>query len=212
MNNNNAMMNNKINLYNTYNPKMNQIFEKNANKVDNPMINQMNSLNMNSYRLIMYPMEINNQNNMNMNDFLNKSKELYNHYNYKFNQNHKNNHQKPSLNQINQPNLRKMTIPNLLNNNNKICGKSNVRNMNIVFINAKCHKITISIPCNVKVYDLLCKYMKKIGLNPNLIGKEKIFLYNTIKLTQNDYNKLVQNTLYDMAYILVLDTKNLIGA
>ena len=89
---------------------------------------------------------------------------------------------------------------------------NNSINFNVVFSTPSGNRTNINTPIDIKVIDLLGKYMEKIGLGPNLIGNGIYFLYDGRKLKKEDYNNLVGGCFQDGANIIVLDAGNLIGA
>ena len=73
------------------------------------------------------------------------------------------------------------------------------------------HKIVISASADTTIEDLLLKYTNRIGLPPNVIGKDIMFLYNGAQLDfkcQTPIGSLFRNT----AVITVYDLGGIIGA
>ena len=156
MNMNNPMLN--MNMMNMNNPMMN---------LNNPMMN-MNNLMMNMNNPMM------NMNNpmMNMNMMNLFQNNLSNSGNFSNNMNNapkKNNSKLGRLPRDKSTNY--YTIPD--NNGNYF---------NIIFTTPSGNKTNVNAPVNITLYDLLCKYMEKIGLGPNLICNGIYFLYDGRKL------------------------------
>jgi len=84
--------------------------------------------------------------------------------------------------------------------------------MNLIFETPSGHKTNIVCPINIKVYDLLCQYISKVGLGPNVIGNGIYFLYNGRRLGKNNYNSQVDQVFTIGEKVVVIDFGNLIGA
>ena len=90
---------------------------------------------------------------------------------------------------------------------------SNDTKINVVFNHPTGKKITITCPSSMKVKDLLFQYISRVGVNISLIGKDIFFIYNGLKINENEEKDIehyfFSGTLHN---ILVVDTKNIIGA
>ena len=118
-----------------------------------------------------------------------------------------------------------MTIVNK-NNNNKlgrlprekteqndvIFAMNNDIRINVVFATPAGNKVSLNTPLNIKVYDLLCQYVARVNLGPNVIGNGIYFLYDGRKLKKNDFVKLVKELFNDNTNIIVIDERGLIAA
>ena len=67
-------------------------------------------------------------------------------------------------------------------------------------------------PRNMKVKDLFIKYILNLGLNKEVIGKSIFFLFNGLKVDHNEERNIGEFIHYDGANIIVLDTREIIGA
>ena len=56
---------------------------------------------------------------------------------------------------------------------------------NIAFITQKGQKINIFCPYNMKIKDLLVKYVTRLGLGPNVLGDSLFYLFNFLKILSN---------------------------
>lgn len=84
---------------------------------------------------------------------------------------------------------------------------------NIDFQTPAGHKVIMSVPMNAKISDILFEYLSVVGLGPNVLGEGIYFLFNGNKIKKEDYNKTAGNFgINMMSHIIVIDTKNLIGA
>ena len=191
------------------------INQMNMNNMNNMNMNNMNMNNMN-----MNNMNMNNMNNINnqmmMQNFLNfysKTMALY----QMFNQMNQINN---SMNRINivqggsQNNTKKLgRLPrgNGTDNYDPFMGYKGPK-MNLLFETPSGHKTNIACPINIKVYDLLCQYISKVGLGPNVIGNGIYFLYNGRRLGKSFYDSQVDQVFTFGEKVVVIDYGNLIGA
>ena len=196
MNNmNNPMMMNNMNnpmmMNNMFNPMMMNMNNPMMMNMNNPMMMNMNNLmmmmNMNNPMMMMNMMNLSNNNVQNNSNNSTTIKS-------------KNN---PQLGRL--PREKTTVQYNANINNNSI-------QYNIIFSTPAGHRVIIKTPNNIKIYDLLCLYMERVGLGPNLIGNGIYFLFDGRKLKEIDYNKLVKDFFQDRASLIVIDAGNLIGA
>ena len=73
------------------------------------------------------------------------------------------------------------------------------------------HKVVISASADTTIEDLLLKYTNRIGLPPNVIGKDIMFLYNGAQLN-NKSKQSIGSMFCDNAVITVYDLNGIIGA
>ena len=222
-------MNNNMNNMNMYMNNMNMNMNNNMNMNMNPNM-YMNNMNMNMNNMNMNNMNMNNMNNMNMNmnnmnninnqmmmqnflNFYSKTMALY----QMFNQMNQINN---SMNRINivqggsQNNTKKLgRLPrgNGTDNYDPFMGYKGPK-MNLLFETPSGHKTNIACPINIKVYDLLCQYISKVGLGPNVIGNGIYFLYNGRRLGKSFYDSQVDQVFTVGGKVVVIDYGNLIGA
>ena len=190
--NSNSMYNNWNNMYNANNMNMNNFINTNMgmNSINNPMALQMNIMLQNFYNQMaqLQSMNFNNQANM---------------INYSVSNNAKATDRLPTHNE----NTPFDPFPNHP-------GKRS----NFVFQTSKGFKISIPAPFDVSVHQVLVEYIKRVGLGPNALYDGFIFLFNGAQINIKDKVKLVQdlvsmgNTHQNVAVIVVVDTKNLIGS
>ena len=197
MNNMNMMNNNPM--MNMNNPMMMNMNSPMVMNMNNPMMMDMNNPMMNMNMMNMMNNAMMNMNMMNL-----YQNNLSNSGNFSDNKNSSTKKNKSSLGRLPRDQVTTNYTP-FIQDNNGI-------NFNIVFSTPSGNKTIIKTPVNIKVNDLLYKYMEKIGLGPNLIGNGIYFLYDGRKLKDEDYNILVKNCFQDGAHIIVLDAGNLIGA
>ena len=219
---------NSMNMGNNMNPMNGMNMGNNMNQMNN--MNPMNSMNMgmNPMNNMNMGNNINPMNNMNMNNFITMNTGM-------------NNLNDPMAVQFNmlmqqfvnlQQNMNKMNtfvMNNAQSNNNssdrlpKGKGETYVdpfanypgNRMNIIFQTPKGHKTTISAPLHVTIHEVLVQYIRKLGLGPAVLYDGFYFLYNGAKLSVKDEKKLVSDLSPIGNYnlnVIVLDTKNLIGA
>ena len=228
------------NKWNNMNPMNSMNMGNNMNQMNN--MNPMNSMNMgnnmnpmNNMNMGMNPMNnmnmgnnINPMNNMNMNNFITMNTGM----------NNLNDPMAVQFNMLMQQFVNLQQSMNMMNtfvmnnaqsNNNssdrlpKGKGETYVDpfanypgdRMNIIFQTPKGHKTTISAPLHVTVHEVLVQYIRKLGLGPAVLYDGFYFLFNGAKLSVKDEKKLVSDlspTGQFSANVIVLDTKNLIGA
>ena len=178
----------------------------------NMMLNMMNVMhpnmgyNINNYNSNMY----NNQalmnmmmNWMNQNPFL---QQMYNNMslnnmNLNFNQNqNQTNLYSGGASSTNNPQVAYNPFPN---SNNKI---------NISFITQKGKKMIIVVPKELKVKELLKMYVLRIGLGPGVLKDAIYFIYNGLKVDNYEEREVGDFFGFNGTNIVVLDTKEIIGA
>ena len=227
-----------MNMGNNMNPMNGMNMGNNMNQMNN--MNPMNSMNMgnsmnpmNNMNMGMNPMNnmnmgnnINPMNNMNMNNFITMNTGM----------NNLNDPMAVQFNMLMQQfvNLQQNMMNTFVMNNAKSNNNSSDRlpkgkgetyvdpfanypgdRINIIFQTPKGHKTTISAPLHVTVHEVLVQYIRKLGLGPAVLYDGFYFLYNGAKLSVRDEKKLVSDLStigQSNVYVIVLDTKNLIGA
>ena len=178
----------------------------------NMMLNMMNVMypnmgyNINNYNSNMY----NNQalmnkmmNWMNQNPFL---QQMYNNMpnnnmwqNFNQNQNQTNQNTRNSSS-TNNPQATYDPYPN---SSNKI---------NISFTTQKGYKINIVAPRELPVKELLKQYVLRVGLGPGVLKDTVFFVYNGLKVNNYEERKVDEFFGFSGTNIIVLDTKDIIGA
>ena len=73
------------------------------------------------------------------------------------------------------------------------------------------HKVVIAASADTTIKNLLKIYIKKIGLNLNVIGKDFMFAYNGTKLDDNSHQS-IGSIFRNNGVISVYDISNIIGA
>ena len=173
----------------------------------NMMLNMMNAMypnmgyNMNNYNNNMY----NNQalmnmmmNWMNQNPFL---QQMYNNMYQNFNQNQ--NQTNPNTGGTSSSNNPQEKYDPYPNSNNKI---------NIAFTTQKGYKMIIVVPRDLPVKELLKMYILKVGLGPGVLKDAIIFVYNGLKVNNYEEKEVGSFFVFSGTNIVVLDTKDIIGA
>ena len=187
------------------------------------MLNMMNNIHPNmGYNINNY--NINNNTQILMNEMMNWIQnnpyllQIYNNMNAQFNNNNQFNNNQFNNNQFNN---------NLINNNsqfnnnmnrnqanfNNVNSNNNEQKINVIFITQKGEKIAIDIPHNMKIKDLLIKYVIKMGLGPDILKNDSIyFMYNGLRIDRNENKTVDHFFLLGSPSLLVIDTNNIIGA
>ena len=211
MNMNPLMMNNFMNMMNNPN------FMNNMNCMNMNMMNMMNMNGMNN----MNNMWNNNGNNNgmnNINNMPNSMNNLNNNMSNSFNiQNNNNNMSYSSGNVISNNRNQNQQPQELIPRGDKVIRdtsmniNSNGQNMiNVTFDASTGLRVIIAISKNTTVKQLVEKYIERIGIGKNHIGKDIIFLFNGGKMDPFSEDNL-QN-FPDLAIITVFDQNNVIGA
>ena len=199
----------------------------------NAMLNMMNQLypnmgyNMNNFNMynnqflyclmmnwmMMNPSLIQTYNNLNQNNQFNMNQ---------FNQFNNNNQNKMGISTISVSkedlNQAKVTGGGVISRNihNMNCDFSSPNDpspkVNIYFKTQKDQKINIVCPCNLKIKDLLIKYIERIGLGPGVMGSSIFFLFNGGKLDINENRDVTQMGMTSGSTVIVLDIKGIIGS
>ena len=199
----------------------------------NAMLNMMNQLypnmgyNMNNFNMynnqflyclmmnwmMMNPSLIQTYNNLNQNNQINMNQ---------FNQFNNNNQNKIGMSTISVSqedlNQAKVTGGGLISNNfqNMNCDFSSPNDptpkVNIYFKTQKGQRMNIVCPCNLKIKDLLIKYIERIGLGPGVMGSSIFFLFNGGKLDINENRDVTQMGMTSGSTVVVLDIRGVIGS
>ena len=91
---------------------------------------------------------------------------------------------------------------------------NNSRRINIIFETHTGLVKTIAAPINIKVKDLLLTFAKKMKINPDLLGRKWLFIYNTHIINVNEEKDLISfglDNYYSNYKIIVVDSDNMIG-
>jgi len=196
------MMNNNFdpNLFNMMLNMMNVMFPN--------MGYNMNNYNMNNYQNLMNII-MNNQMLLQM--YQNMQNNMIQNQNNNFN--NRMNFINVNQNQMNQNQVSGGALRN--NNANfslNVASPSNSSPVtNIIFTTMKEQKANIVAPIDMKVKDLLFKYVTKLGLGPNVMGTSLFFLFNGKKINLNE-EKTIHNLGLENAHIIVLGPKEVIGS
>ena len=86
------------------------------------------------------------------------------------------------------------------------------KSVKIIIHENKGKKLNMICSHNMKIKDLFVEYVKKLGLGPGIIGNEFYFLHNGLKVSQNDERTVGELGLNSGYNIIVIDTKDIIGA
>ena len=84
--------------------------------------------------------------------------------------------------------------------------------VNIFFQAPSGHKINMLVPDNIKMKDVLVKYVLKVGLDPNVIGESIYFLYGGNRIKKNEKKTVREMYILNSAVIIVIDKKGILGA
>ena len=185
-----------LNMMNVMHPNMgynSNNYNYNMNNSEDSMNLMMNWMNMNPLLLQMY------NNNMFQNNY-----NMPQNYNNNINLNNSNN---------NQTNFNGGTNTNAPSTCYDLSQNSNEQIFNVIFIHQTGKKTMMKCPYSFKVKDLLLQYISRMGLNDYVIGKEIFFIYNGLKIDEKEEKIIGQFFFQGMLQtILVVDTKNIIGA
>ena len=221
--NNCILMTNRKNFSNLNNNQVvnpininNQMMNQNNNQINNQNMNIQN-YNLNNQMINQNNYNLNNQNMNNPinpiynSEFIKKTKELYDLYGRKNNliQNNMIAFRQNENSQLER--LPRNKNVNQYYNNSFHHINDSKYNFNINFTTASGYSTILTVDHNIKVYDLLTKYMKKINLSPSLIGNGLYFIYNGSKIKNDDYNRLIKDFFKKNSSIIVIDSGNLIG-
>ena len=198
----------------------------------NAMLNMMNQLypnmgyNMNNFNMynnqflyylmmnwiLMNPSLIQTYNNLNQNNQFNMNQ---------FNQ-FKNNNQNPGMSfiSVSKEDLNQAIVNGggIISNNfqNIYCDFSSPNDLtpkvNVTFKTQKGQKMNIVCPSNLKIKDLLFKYISRLGLGPGVIGSAIFFLFNGSKLDKNENRTVTQMGMTSGSTVVVLDIRGIIGS
>ena len=89
---------------------------------------------------------------------------------------------------------------------------NNNQKINIFFTSQKGFRKNIVSPTNLKVKDLFIKYIIKLGLDKEVIGKSIFFLFNGLRVDHNEEKNVGEFFRYNGSNVIVIDTKDIIGA
>ena len=200
-------MSNQMN-YNYMNSQMkNNNFNNNQMNFNN-MNNQINNSNKNN--------QMNNNNNMTpQNNYYNFLSNTWSNYQFCNNTNNQNTH--------NYTNRMKLINNNTFNNNTHRLLRQNLsfnydddsigtNTINIFFEASSGHKISILCNPNIKMKDLLKKYVKKIGASEDIIDDSIYFLYNGAKIKKDENKTLNELNMINCSIIIVIDKNAVVGA
>ena len=197
------MMNNNFdpNLFNMMLNMMNVMFPNMGYNMNNyNMNNYQNLMNIIMNNQMLFQMYQNMQKNMNQNQNFNNFNNRMNFVNV--NQNQMNN------NQVTGGALRNSNA-NFSYNVTSSMNSSQVTN--IIFTTMKEQKANLVAPIDMKIKDLLFKYVTKLGLGPNVMGTSLFFLFNGKKIDLKE-EKTIHEYGLENAHIIVLDPKEVIGS
>jgi hypothetical protein len=91
-------------------------------------------------------------------------------------------------------------------------GLANERTINIMFETPYGKKITVPCNPNIRIGELLRKYVQKVGIPESAISKSIYFLFNGCKIDNNGNETLEQKSLRDCSIITVIDQSAVLGA
>lgn len=198
-----------LNMMNILYPNMGyNINNYNMNNQQILMNMMMNWMNTNPIILQMYNNVLSNYNNLNQN---------INNNNKNINMN--NNAKRMNFVNVSKSDLEQIKVNGGVLNTNAANFNLDVTNpfdnspkLNIIFMTQKHQRATIIATYNMKIKDLLMKYISKIGLGPNVMGNSIFFLFNGKQIDINEEQTIRDYGLKAGAIILVLDVKEVIGA
>ena len=93
-----------------------------------------------------------------------------------------------------------------------ICPKNRSKRCRITFLTGTGIKSTVSAPINLPVKDLFIEYIKKMGLEPEILGEKINFLYGGMVVNINENKNISEYGLNKPdVTIVIIDTSSLIG-
>ena len=198
-----------LNMMNILYPNMGyNINNYNMNNQQILMNMMMNWMNTNPIILQMYNNVLSNYNNLNQN---------INNNNKNINMN--NNVKRMNFVNVSKSDLEQIKVNGGVLNTNAANFNLDVTNpfdnspkLNIIFMTQKHQRAAIIATYNMKIKDLLMKYVSKLGLGPNVMGNSIFFLFNGKQIDINEEQTIRDYGLKAGAIILVLDVKEVIGA
>ena len=160
------------------------------------MNNMLNKNNINN--------NMNNSMNFNMNNNMNKN------MNFNMNNNMNSNNNKNINNERPQEKIPRVEQFIKFNDYESM---NEWERINIHFFASSGLKLMLTVPKNMPTNEVLRLYTKKIGISPNLIGKENgiIFLFNATTLLITEKNPII-NIVPNLGTVTVVDSNNVIGA
>ena len=182
------------------------------NMNNNQMNMNNNQMNMNNNQMNMNNNQMNMMNLMMMANCMNNMNKLVE----TFNNLNKNNINNQAKNNNNKNNKRKGILPNKddrFNVSNNAFPEIPGNRINIIFNTSTGHTFTLIVPEKVRIGLIFREYAQKVNISPNLINNGIYFLFNGRKFKNEAFNQLPEDFgVEDRSTILVVDTKNFIGA
>ena len=107
-------------------------------------------------------------------------------------------------------------LPRPKNNNNnntinKLFPGNNNNRIVIMFISGTGMKTPINVPIDVSVHDLFVAFIRKMNLDPSVLGKFIYFLYNGLRIPIDENSTVINYGLKNADVLVVIDTSNLLG-
>ena len=95
---------------------------------------------------------------------------------------------------------------NITSNQNKM--------INILLVASSGTRVMISTPNDISLYQLLCQYVKRLGIGEGNLGTQIFFIFNCKYLDSKDMRPLykVFKNVEGQPVITVIDQNNVIGA
>ena len=220
MNSMNPMAMNNMNFMNMMNNMNCMNNMNNMNGMNGMNMNMMNMMNMNGMNNMnnMWNNNGNNNGMNNINNMPNSMNNLNNNMSNSFNiQNNNNNMSYSSGNVISNNRNQNQQPQELIPRGDKVIRDTSMninsngqKMINVTFDASTGLRVIIAISKNTTVKQLVEKYIERIGIGKNHIGKDIIFLFNGGKMDPFSEDNL-QN-FPDLAIITVFDQNNVIGA
>ena len=118
-------------------------------------------------------------------------------------------------NNVPQINMPTKTVPSQNNNNSALfidLDNNDSPKVNINFQTTAGTRHKVIAPKNIQMNDLFKHYVQKIGLDESVLGKDLFFISNANRIGINETKTIDEMGITDNHLILVMDSKNLVGA
>ena len=86
--------------------------------------------------------------------------------------------------------------------------------INVILVASSGTRVMISTPNNISLYELFCKYVKRLGIGEGNLGTQIFFIFNCKYLFYKDMRPLYEvfKNVEGQPVITVIDFNNVIGA
>ena len=89
--------------------------------------------------------------------------------------------------------------------------ENNNKRINILFVCSTGLKVTLCVPIDIKIKDLLLSFIQCIGLSEKSLGKDIAFLFNSCMINAKEETNIIKYGLKNNCSIIVVDQRNVYG-